>query len=146
MTESYCCGLTIVTPPFPIQPRHTALIPVDTPAAVLWGEEAADSTQLPGALSAPSAAAQQELPWILAYQWLHSAGTHARSHPPCCFLSQVSRSRVSYRRARFPCSELLQADIVQRFKLNRFEQVFYHLLQLINQPQTLKQTLASPFK
>lgn len=56
--ESSCCGIAL-------QP---ALIPVDTLAAVLWGVEAADSLQLPGVLSAPSAAAQQEVPWILAYQ------------------------------------------------------------------------------
>lgn len=52
----------------PVQPHYFAWIPVDTMAAVLWGVEAADSMQLPGALSAASAAAQQEVPWILAYQ------------------------------------------------------------------------------
>lgn len=44
-------------------------------AAVLWRVEAADR-RLPGALLVLSAAAQQEMPRLQAYQWVLSTGTH----------------------------------------------------------------------
>lgn len=66
--------MTLVTPHL-----HTDLCSppkaVDTKPAALWRVEAVDR-QLPRALLALSAAAQQEMPRLRAYQWALSSGTH----------------------------------------------------------------------